>query len=332
MNMKTGLLKRIFRRLFVALVIVSLLSTIFIFFTNKEVVKAYEARRTMTIPPQRRVLVISPHQDDETLFAGGYMIRTMEEKGEVYVLYTVDGITRYPYLTKDKVQQMIQTREKEVRDALGMIGITGNHIIFLRNENRKALMTPDLLNKAIDAIGHYIQKIKPDTIVIPPYEGGHCDHDMTNFAVTTAVHRFQISNVPIYEGPDYNHYKSLRDYVLTVANWFSVIARKKEPNFINYHHVKVLRLALTDKEKTLKRKMLDAFKSQKIGPLKRLHGGDDIYRQEPAYDYSRPPYAIKKTLGYKACSLFGLSGCADLNCCKVPFSKMRQVMLAVKKH
>ncbi len=329
MDMKRSFLKRVVGRLLVTLLIVSLLSTLLIFFTDRQVVSAYDDHGTMTISP-KRVLVISPHQDDETLFAGGYMIRTMEEKGEVYVLYTVDGITRYPNRTKEEVKEMIKTRETEARNALGLIGITGDHVIFLRNENRKALMNPDLLNKTIDTIGEYIKKIKPDTIVIPPYEGGHCDHDMTNFAVTTAVHRFQITDVPIYEGPDYNHYMSLRDYVLTVAGWFSLVARKKEPNFINHHQTRVLRLALTDKEKELKKKMLNAYRSQSIRALKVLHQGDDIYRLEPTYDYSLPPYAFKKTLHYDACLLFS-DNCDSFNACKVPFSKMRRVMQEVEK-
>lgn len=284
-----------------------------------------------TIPPAK-VLIVSPHQDDEVLFAGDYMIETIKNGGEVFVIYTMDGATRWSSFTEERISNMILTRETEAKEALGMIGVDENHVIFLRNENRKGLMNPKSLNETIDTLGNFIQGLNPEVIIVPAYEGGHCDHDMTNFAVNTAIKRFDIKNVIVYEGPMYSDYSSIFDTVASIANKISYIKLQKRPCFVNHKKNEVFKLDMKEEDLNFKRSLYDIYKSQNIESLKISHSGADIYRISPKYDYSTPPYDYRKTFKYIKCILRGKSECDKITICKVSFKEMQEVVaeIAVK--
>lgn len=283
----------------------------------------------MAFSPQR-VLVVSAHQDDETLIAGDYMIKTMAEGGEVFVLYTVDGATRESNLGDLDIYEIISRRESEAKKALALIGITEDHLLFLRNENRKGLMNPVTLKQTIESIGQHILTVRPDIIFIPAYEGGHCDHDMTNFAARTAMQHLNIASIPVFEGAEYNHYMSFIDYVVAAAAALSPLPSISRPRFINHPEAAVVTLQMTTSELAIKQHMLRTYNSQKIDPLIRRHSGEDIYRRVPLYSRSEPPYSHENTLKFKACKLVFGNDCDTFNVCQVSFTDMYRTMQAAQ--
>jgi LmbE family N-acetylglucosaminyl deacetylase len=279
-----------------------------------------------------KVLVISPHQDDETLIAGDYMIKTMQSGGEVFVIYTTNGVSGSSFLKNNAIADIIKIREREVITALGIIKIKRKNIIFLRNEDKKALMGTVSLNNTIDLLARYIIRINPDLIFVPAYEGGHCDHDMTNFATMSAIKRHNIKGINTYEGPEYNFYMSPMDYILGIISKFSLIIKINRPRFVNNTDERILSLNnITSDDLITKRSMLNAFVSQDLVSLIEAHSKKDIYRLIPKYTYLEPPYARKKMLGYHICLLLGRSNCDSFNVCKVSFDEMSAVMRSVHK-
>lgn len=69
----------------------------------------------------RRVMIIVPHQDDEINLAGGVIEEYLRYGSEVYVVYTTNGDVSVP----------AEQRLNEGINALGVLGVDEEHIIFL---------------------------------------------------------------------------------------------------------------------------------------------------------------------------------------------------------
>ena len=99
----------------------------------------------MPLPhPGERVLVIAPHEDDETLGCGGYMQAAVDAGVEVYVCLMTAGegeelgavwASRSPDLSPQDFVRLGQIRERESLRALTSIGIPPDHVIFLNYPN-----------------------------------------------------------------------------------------------------------------------------------------------------------------------------------------------------
>lgn len=112
-----------------------------------------------------KILVISPHPDDETLGAGGTILRAKHEGNEVYWLNITTIEQR-----KDK-NQILERNEriKRIKD-------------FYHFDGMKDLLFPttrlDTIsnNEGIDKMSEYIKSIEPQVILAPDYNDAHSDH------------------------------------------------------------------------------------------------------------------------------------------------------------
>ena len=69
----------------------------------------------------KKVMLVVPHQDDEINLAGGVIEEYIRYGSEVYVVYVTNGDYRVP----------AEQRLKEAIDALAVLGVDEEHIIFL---------------------------------------------------------------------------------------------------------------------------------------------------------------------------------------------------------
>jgi LmbE family N-acetylglucosaminyl deacetylase len=129
------------------------------------------------------------HPDDD-VFIAGTMRLLMERGSDVHGVWATDG----NFMGQGSV------RMRELATASGILGL---------NESRVHLLNqPDLgmirdLDRAADAAAKLIRTIQPDAICVTAFEGGHPDHDLTNFLAYEASHRAGI-RPKIYEFPLYN--------------------------------------------------------------------------------------------------------------------------------
>ena len=73
----------------------------------------------------RRVLVLAPHQDDETLGCGG-MIRIRRDEGAVvHVAFLTDG------MTSGAGEELVGVRRNEAESAMALLGVDGSQVTFL---------------------------------------------------------------------------------------------------------------------------------------------------------------------------------------------------------
>jgi len=289
------------------------------------------SKEIFNIPKVGTILVVAAHQDDETIIAGGGMIQTLKKGGKVYVIYTVDGTTRKPYTTEKEVQKNIMLREKEASKSLNSIGIPFENIFFLRNENALGLRNISNIELNIQKIFTYIKEINPDMIFISAYEGGNCDHDMTNYMVVKAAEKANFSKNLILESPEYNRYYLLES-VLKRLNKLLIIKCPMPPRFIPSNS-RTFTLNMTSGELQKKLHMFIFFESQNPDDLIDRFGYPDQYRYLIDYNYSASPFDPNSSIRYRICLLIkgGSKSCSPFYC-GMTFDDYKNIYQLLKIH
>lgn len=115
----------------------------------------------------KRLLVVSPHPDDETLGCGGTLLRLVSEGAEAHWLNVTDMSVEFGYEL-----ERIKTRNSEiakVRDALGFSGMTNLGM-------KPAGLDEYPIGDIVAGISRAIKSFEPDTLFLPFYGDPHSDH------------------------------------------------------------------------------------------------------------------------------------------------------------
>jgi len=262
---------------------------------------------------KERLLVVVAHQDDEIIVSGGLMHKTIMKGGEIMVVYVADGITRTDELKKEQVEKLIKNRELESLSSLKNFKIKKENILFLRNENEESLKKPENVIKLINTLTKIINKYKPGRITTCAYEGGHSDHDATNYAVARASEKAGISLNNVLESPEYNNYY-IRESILKRLNFFMIIKFNVAPRFIKGNR-KSMYLRMDRDEMKLKRVAFERFKSQEPKSLMKRFLFPDSARIIENYKYEIGPFNPDKVFRSKLCKLIkGPKRCKPFFC------------------
>lgn len=101
----------------------------------------------VNLPPAKsaeRVLVVAPHEDDEALGTGGYLVQARAAGAEVYVCLLTNGegeelgaawTNRTLHLTPARFMRLGQVRQQETLRALAEVGIDSDQVLFLGYPN-----------------------------------------------------------------------------------------------------------------------------------------------------------------------------------------------------
>ena len=123
--------------------------------------------------PQRnqKILIFSPHPDDETIAVGGYIAQAIQAGADVRIAMVTDGDFHHNG----------QERYTEFKKATAMLGVADDHITFLGFPDAKLDKTQETI--LADALKAQIAQDNPD-IVICPYPGDdNPDHAVIGKAV-----------------------------------------------------------------------------------------------------------------------------------------------------
>lgn len=117
----------------------------------------------------KKVLIFSPHQDDELLGCGCTIKKALQLKAQVKCIYITDGSQS---LSNDlTIEEMIEVRKAEAMRLTEHLGM--DEPVFLGCPD--SFLEPDDEN-AINNIAKVIENYKPDVIFIPYFLDGHKDH------------------------------------------------------------------------------------------------------------------------------------------------------------
>lgn len=135
-----------------------------------------------------RALVFAPHPDDDVIGLGAQMLRHC---GLVDVVYVSDGAPENPLFFKElgfeSRAAYAHARRQEAGRALALAGVGPSHVHELGAKDQGVVRD---LPAIIDRILALIAELGPELVFLPPYEGGHPDHDATALAVHVARELF----------------------------------------------------------------------------------------------------------------------------------------------
>jgi len=134
--------------------------------------------------PVPRTLLVCGHPDDEVLGAGGRWPRLAPG---LHVLHLTDGAPRDPADARRegfaRREEYAEARRREVECALAVVGLEPARALRLGAVDQEASL--DLAGLAARTV-EVLQRLQPEVVMAPAYEGGHPDHDAANFVAAAA--------------------------------------------------------------------------------------------------------------------------------------------------
>lgn len=153
--------------------------------------------RLIDVPPGRRVLVLSPHPDDDAIGVGGTLVKQREAGCAVTSLVLTDGGAGAPRPRAD----LAAVRRREEEEAAAILGI--DRVIFW-DEPDRALTASEANAARLRAV---LREVQPDLVYLPSFLDIHPDHrtvtpllaraiEGTTLGFSCAVYEFVTPVVP----------------------------------------------------------------------------------------------------------------------------------------
>ncbi|MCX8095379.1 MAG: PIG-L family deacetylase [Caldisericia bacterium] len=196
-----------------------------------------------------RIIVFSPHPDDETIACGGYIHRAIINQSNVFIVLITDGNKRHKK----------EIRYNELRNAASLLGLKEDNLIFLNYPDGKLFKYRNELY--IDFYG-IVKNYKPDKVFIPLSYDKHKDHKVSGEVLKEVLSNFE--NIKIYQ------YLVHHDYFPQPIKFDPNLYVLPPLRTLNFHS-KWEKFILNEKEIEIKKESIFIYKSQieKI-PLKEL--------------------------------------------------------------
>ena len=161
---------------------------------------------------QKRILVIAPHADDETLGAGGTIAKCSSLGHKVTVLIVSGHLP--PLYSRD----MFETTVGEAKKAFEILGVTDYSFL----EIPATFIGDEPIHLLNERIGAVVQKVKPE-IVLCCYPDRHIDHRLIFDSVMVATRPVGegtgIELVAAYETLSETHWNAPHIEANFVPNW-----------------------------------------------------------------------------------------------------------------
>ena len=249
-----------------------------------------------------KILIIGAHQDDEISMAGELMNKQMKRElineqmkksKDVKIIITTNGVKR----NSPNFKQRSNIRKNETIKVLEQLNIKKESISFFDFFVEDDLKVEKNIKICAKQLFNSIQAIKPDLIIIPAFEGGHPDHDITNYITYRITKKINSSNIKLLETPLYNNY-FFSDIFFSKINKFLYIKYKVFPRFIP-NGIQSFILPKEDNDFLEKKKeLLSMYKSQRPDELIEKFGYRDQFRKFKKHNYSSGPFNQKKNIRF----------------------------------
>jgi LmbE family N-acetylglucosaminyl deacetylase len=146
-----------------------------IFLQIKDYVKSFRRPHNLICRPKvvdkpegKRILVLSPHFDDDVIGCGGTLYKHILSGDEVTIIYFTDGREGDPDFSNKRMLEAI--RKEEARSATAILGI--DDLIFLDEPETRLKVNKRLL----EMLAGVFDRLSPDLVYLPSFIENHIDH------------------------------------------------------------------------------------------------------------------------------------------------------------
>lgn len=212
-----------------------------------------------------RPLILIPHPDDEVVGCAVAASRARAAGADISGLYLTTGVPAREHMwpwRRSRYASLVAWRRDEARRAADGLGISPAGFLDWPSRTLKSH-----LDEATTAIARTIAERAIDELWTPAWEGGHQDHDVTNFLAA----RFADA-VPVREFAEYN-----------LAG-----GRVRSQSFPQPNGTEEI-LTLTAEERRHKAKLLSIYRSERLN-LRYVRLEQESLRPLARYDYGAPPH------------------------------------------
>ena len=129
----------------------------------------------------QRILVLSPHPDDDVIGCGGTLHHCHLKGADITSVYLTDGRAGSRTYAKS---ELIAIRQAEARQAADIVGI--DRLIFLDHRDTELALTPETLKELIQVL----EETRPEAVFLPFFLDDHADHMAANRIFLAAVDRY----------------------------------------------------------------------------------------------------------------------------------------------
>lgn len=157
-----------------------------------------------------KVLILSPHSDDETLSLGGTICNIKEMGGEVRVLVAAAGDVVFWH--NGRIEVPAEKRVEELKSAMEYLGVDSWRVVF-QERNLESRLDTIPIRDLIYELDKEIESYRPVTLFFPrrSYHQYHkIVHDAAIASCRPNVDKFMIPRVIEYEYPS-NSWGSVGD-------------------------------------------------------------------------------------------------------------------------
>ena len=130
----------------------------------------------------KKVLIISPHPDDETLGCGGTILRHKKEKDLINLLVFTNV-----YQNKGWDKKYIQKREKEINKIIKLYKFDSYTNFGIPTKEVDHVDLSSLISK----LDEYLKKFKPEIIYFPYNNDIHSDHQIISKVTSSCIKSFR---------------------------------------------------------------------------------------------------------------------------------------------
>jgi LmbE family N-acetylglucosaminyl deacetylase len=135
---------------------------------------AIDADRLAMLSP---ILVIAPHQDDETLGCGGLLATASRLGLEPRVAYLTDGAASHVGSPSWSADRLARARRWEAIDALALLGVPSRDIWFMDWPDANPLQAQDArYARSLARLAQWARGFSPRSLWTPWPGERHCDH------------------------------------------------------------------------------------------------------------------------------------------------------------
>ena len=117
-----------------------------------------------------KYLIVSTHPDDETLGAGGLMLRKKAEGNQVFVMNMTHMNIEFGYNEK-----RVAERNKEIEKMISSYDLDGYYNLKLKPSGMYSYIEEEIIQK----ISSVFSLVKPNVVILPYYRDIHSDHRVT---------------------------------------------------------------------------------------------------------------------------------------------------------